>query len=123
MHIRTSGVLSADSLSGLRHEIRPLPKDEWTSFTSLTTSYVSDTWVPLAAARQHFDEALGGTAAFDKWIIGAITISPSEAYKTHNTTDKVRGDTRSLTYPVAGRRFCVDLEEIPGYIRGCACES
>ena len=91
MHIRATGALTAESIGQLKPDIRPLPENEWTSVTSLTTSsYVSETWVPLQAARQNFGEALGGPTAFDQWITSALTISPAEAYKTHNTTAKVR---------------------------------
>jgi hypothetical protein len=48
-------------------------------------SYVPDTWVPLAAACSMFDSNLGGPEEFDRWVIGALTINPTEVY--HTTPD------------------------------------
>lgn len=122
MHIRTSGVLASTSVNDLKPEIRPLPAAQWTSSTSLTaSSYASGTWVPLQAAREHFDEALGGPAGFDEWLVRALTISPAEAYKTHNTTVKVshRGHVCSQGEE---SNDPADMGEIQEHIRIRACK-
>lgn len=70
---------------------QPLPESAWTSYSSLTDkAYVPGTWVPLHKARQNFDSSLGGQQGFDRWVLRSLTISPSEAYHTHNTTEKAR---------------------------------
>ncbi|KAI0700006.1 Metallo-dependent hydrolase [Cytidiella melzeri] len=90
LHVRTTGVLSASTVSSLRPEFRAFCKPEWSTTTSLTSSsYSPEDWVPLQVARQNFDESLEGPEGFDKWITSAITISPAEAYRTHNTTAKI----------------------------------
>lgn len=58
---------------------------------SLTdASYEMDAWVSLKNARDNFSNALGGKEGFDQWVIGSMTINPSEAYGTHNTVEKVQ---------------------------------
>ena len=65
---------------------------------SLTdASYELDAWVPLKNARDNFSNALGGKEGFDQWVVGSMTINPSEAYGTHNTVEKVLFQTVSRT--------------------------
>ncbi|KAI0340075.1 Metallo-dependent hydrolase [Trametopsis cervina] len=90
LHVRTTGLLTTTTISSLLPEFHAFPQSEWSSLTSLTaSSYASGTWIPLQTARENFDKTLGGPQGFDKWVISAITISPAEAYKTHNTTAKI----------------------------------
>ncbi|KAJ6502309.1 hypothetical protein C8R45DRAFT_1060609 [Mycena sanguinolenta] len=91
LHVRTTEQLTAFSLSKILPEFKALPQEMFTnSDVALThSSYVPNTWVPLKTARNTFDPALGGPDAFDKWVIGAMTINPSEAYQTHNTVNKI----------------------------------
>jgi adenosine deaminase CECR1 len=46
-------------------------------------------WVPIKKARELFDPALGGPVGFDKWVLSAFMINPSDAYNTYNTPMKV----------------------------------
>ena len=92
LHVRISDPLSAKSLKCILPEFRALPRSRWTENTSLTGSeYVTSSWVPIQNARNNFDPALGGPEGFDRWVIGSLMIDPSEAYGTHNTTDRVGG--------------------------------
>ena len=91
MHVRASARLNPTTLADAVPEFRGLPKAEWTTLTSISdAAYEPGMWVPLASARETFDKALGGPEGFDKWACAAMTINPSEAYGTHDTTDKVR---------------------------------
>ncbi|KAF7363649.1 Brix domain-containing protein [Mycena sanguinolenta] len=91
LHVRTTESLTALTISKILPEFKALPKELFTnSDVSLThSSYVPNTWVSLTAARNNFDPALGGPEGFDKWVVGAMTINPSEAYQTHNTVNKI----------------------------------
>ncbi|KAJ7047039.1 hypothetical protein C8F04DRAFT_1062530 [Mycena alexandri] len=91
LHVRAAKWLSALNVSNLLPEFKALPQEMFTnSEVGLTDpSYVSSTWVSLKTARESFDLALGGPEGFDKWVIGAMTINPSEAYQTHNTVNKI----------------------------------
>ncbi|KAJ6525674.1 adenosine deaminase-like growth [Mycena capillaripes] len=91
LHVRTTQPLSALNISKILPEFKPLPKEMFTdSDVTLTdSSYTPGSWVALKKARQSFDPALGGPEGFDKWVIGGMTINPSEAYQTHNTVNKI----------------------------------
>lgn len=90
IHVRASGKITSENLSHVVPEFMPAPSENLSGFSSLTDpSYEVDTWVPLQSARENFAPELGGPHGFDQWIHGALTISPSEAYRTHNTTSKV----------------------------------
>ena len=88
-HVRVNHEpLSISNLSTNLPEFRALPPDFVSDFSSLTeASYPLGSWVQLAKARDSF--AFGGQEGFDKWVIGALTINPAEAYGTHNTVKKV----------------------------------
>ncbi|GJE96443.1 adenosine deaminase-like protein [Phanerochaete sordida] len=99
IHVQTDALLTTSNLDSILPQFCPLPRSEWTEHASLTDqSYESKTWVPLSAARDTF--AFGGPEGFDRWVIGALTISPSEAYRTHNTTVKI-WDKFASTFRVA----------------------
>lgn len=87
-HVRVNHEpLSISNLSTNLPEFRALPPDFVSDFSSLTeASYPLGSWVQLAKARDSF--AFGGQEGFDKWVIGALTINPAEAYGTHNTVKK-----------------------------------
>ncbi|KAJ6597115.1 hypothetical protein DFH09DRAFT_1258787 [Mycena vulgaris] len=86
LHVRSAEPLSASNLSQTLPEFKALPQEMFTeSETALTDqSYSPSTWVSLKQARASFDPgspfdpALGGPEGFDKWVIGAMTINPSE---------------------------------------------
>lgn len=90
LHVRSSVALTTETIASTKPEFKALQQPEWSSVSSLTgSSYAPGEWVPLQVARQNFAKELGGPEGFDKWIISAVTISPAEAYRTHNTTAKV----------------------------------
>ena len=87
LHVRIHEPLNTSNLSINLPEMRALPQDQFSQLSSLTNaSYLLGSWVPLQKARDSFD--LGGQEGFDKWVIGAMTINPAEAYGTHNTVEK-----------------------------------
>lgn len=89
-HVRASGPINASTIKYILPEFTPLPQDQFFDGSSLTDkSYTADQWVSLHKAREAFDVELGGPDGFDKWVFGALTINPNEAYKTHNTVTKV----------------------------------
>lgn len=98
MHVRMpSASLSASTLKTVLPEFRALPKDQWTTTGSITDpAYAPNTWVPVQNARSNFGAELGGSSGFDRWVIDALMIDPSEAYGTHNTTAKVRDKELSV---------------------------
>lgn len=61
-------------------------------------NYVPDTWVSAQRVRREWPEHLGGPDGFDRWVVKTLTINPSEAYGTHNTTVKVIATVFSLCY-------------------------
>ena len=88
-HVRTDIRLTPETIATALPEFLPLKESEWTVLKSLTDgAYTPGSWVPLASARETFDSSLGGPEGFDDWVIAALTINPTEAYHTHNTTDK-----------------------------------
>jgi adenosine deaminase CECR1 len=85
-HVRVHKPLTISNLSTNLPEFRALPQDQLSELSSLTdASYPLGSWVPLQKARDSF---LGGQDGFDKWVISALTINPTEAYGTHNTVTK-----------------------------------
>lgn len=89
LHMRVPKALSPSNLKSNLPEFRALPPNEYSTAKSLD-SVEPGQWVPLIAARDNFDQALGGPEGFDRWVIGSMTINPAEAYGTHNTVVKVR---------------------------------
>ena len=89
IYIRTSNRLTATTLATSLPEFRPMAPLENALLPSITdVAYTSDSWVPLSRARREFPASMGGTAGFDEWFKNAITITPAEAYRTHNTPIK-----------------------------------
>jgi len=88
-HVRVHEPLISSNLSTNLPEFRALPQDQFSELCSLTdASYPLGSWVALHRARDSFSPHLGGQEGFDKWVIGAMTINPAEAYGTHNTVAK-----------------------------------
>ncbi|KAF8211970.1 Metallo-dependent hydrolase [Mycena galopus ATCC 62051] len=94
LHVRTT---SRSLLSA------PLPKELFTnSEVALTdSSYVPGTWVSLRKARETFDPTLGGPEGFDQWVVGALTINPSEGKSIKCTACLIWEKFRS-TFAVSG---------------------
>ncbi|EJF66293.1 Metallo-dependent hydrolase [Dichomitus squalens] len=102
-HVRTNVRLTRETISTTLPEFRPLKESQWTTLTSLTDdAYTPGSWVPLASARETFDPSLGGPDGFDDWVIAALTINPTEAYHTHNTTDKIWQKFQSTFFVTRG---------------------
>lgn len=91
MHIRAPKPFNASNISTMFPEFCARREEDWSSDTSGLTdpAYSAGTWIPLQTARNTFDPALGGPDGFDRWVLGAMTINPAEAYGTHNTVPKV----------------------------------
>ena len=86
-HVRVHEPLTISNLSTNLPEFRALSPDYPSDLGSLTeASYPLGSWVQLHKARDSF--VPGGQEGFDKWVIGALTINPAEAYGTHNTVKK-----------------------------------
>ena len=104
LHVSTEQTLTGLSAQGLGKVIpifQPFPKDDWSPLESLTdAAYEPGKWVPLLKARENFDKSLGGAAGFDEWVLRSLTISPSEAYLTHNTTAKVCCELSNTPFPL-----------------------
>ncbi|KAF8511122.1 hypothetical protein BU17DRAFT_54841 [Hysterangium stoloniferum] len=87
IHVRSSTYLSVDEATRQLPEFRALPVSEYgTSADIASSTYVPDSWIPFKEARQACSL---GIEAFDQWVIQAMTISPTEAYKTHSTVTKI----------------------------------
>ncbi|KAJ7219500.1 hypothetical protein GGX14DRAFT_695618 [Mycena pura] len=91
LHVCSAEALAATNITKILPQFKALSKEMFTnSDVALTdSSYVPNSWVNLKTARATFDPALGGEEGFDKWILSALTINPSEAYQTHNTVNKI----------------------------------
>jgi len=90
IHVRASKFIDERSISSTLPEFRALSRDQFSDSASLTeVSYPSNEWVSIRKARESFDAELGGPHGFDKWVIGALTINPNEAYNIHNTVAKI----------------------------------
>ncbi|KAF8163526.1 hypothetical protein B0H34DRAFT_327265 [Crassisporium funariophilum] len=89
-HVRVHEPLTASNLTTNLPEFRALPQDQFSDVGCLTdASYALGSWVSLHNARDSFAQELGGKEGFDKWVVGAMTINPAEAYGTHNTITKI----------------------------------
>lgn len=91
IHIRVPKPVTAENIASILPEIEPLTEDLYANDdTSITSSsYIPNTWVNLARARESFDLSLGGPDGFDKWVVGTMMVNPEEAYRTHPTVNKV----------------------------------
>lgn len=92
MHVKVPKALTADTITSVLPTFCALSTKELTNVihTSLTDpSYQDDSWVQVSQARKNFSLELGGPEGFDKWVTGALTINPTEAYQTHNSVPKI----------------------------------
>jgi adenosine deaminase CECR1 len=92
MHVAVDCGLTAQSLADARPAFRPFevsPHGSGNACLSAASGYREGSWIPLAAAREAFDPALGGPEGFDKWLVDSQVINPSEAYTTHNSVKRV----------------------------------
>lgn len=92
IHVRASIPITASTISSTVPEFVALPRDQFPAVDGpgLTDSaYKAGDWVGISKARVGWNVELGGPQGFDKWVIGALTINPDEAYNTHNTIAKV----------------------------------
>ncbi|KAI0647558.1 Metallo-dependent hydrolase [Trametes meyenii] len=105
IHVRAMEPVNPTTLGTALPEFQALPKSQWTDATSLTDpSYAPGGWVPINNARNNFGQDLGGSSGFDRWVIDALMINPSEAYGTHNTTAKI-WEKFDSTFTVSGGLF------------------
>ena len=99
LHVRTATPINRNTINSTLPEFRALPQNQFSEGPGVTDpSYVANEWVSLQKARNTFDPDLGGPHGFDKWVLGAITINPKEAYETHNTVEKVSNWLRKLDF-------------------------
>ncbi|XP_006457908.1 hypothetical protein AGABI2DRAFT_176461 [Agaricus bisporus var. bisporus H97] len=105
IHVRVPIRLTPTNISSTLPIFLPLPVESRQSIgTSISSSdYIPNAWVHIAKARETFDRALGGPKGFDDWVIGALTVNPSEAYGTYNTVTKIWKKFQS-TFSVAVRQ-------------------
>ena len=121
LHVRVSERVTSTTIVSLLPEFKALAPTKFSSASSVTdASYVPGSWVSIRNARKFFDSSLGGPDGFDKWVIGAITINPTEAYNTHNTIEKARvlpcSYISTLTSPL-------DMAEVRKCVQGFGCKS
>lgn len=100
MHVHAARPLTASNLKLTPPIFKALPANQFTQGQVALTdaSYVPESWIDARRARKTFAPELGGPEGFDKWIVGALTINPEEAYQTHNTITKVK--TSCAVYPI-----------------------
>lgn len=88
LHVRTSCVITTSNSTTTVPDFRAFKEAQLSQNASVTDpDYPADCWIPLHQARRSF--SLGGPNGFDKWVLGAMTINPAEAYGTHNSVTKV----------------------------------
>jgi adenosine deaminase CECR1 len=89
MHVRTSCVVTTANSTTAVPEFRAFKEAQPSQSASVTDpDYQAEGWIPLHRARESFSP--GGPDSFDKWVLGAMSINPAEAYGTHDTVTKVR---------------------------------
>ncbi|EGN95556.1 hypothetical protein SERLA73DRAFT_186633 [Serpula lacrymans var. lacrymans S7.3] len=90
IHISCPNVINASTILSTSPRFKAFPEDRYFDAYGLTElSYIPNTWVSVQKARENFDSALGGPEGFDRWVVGAMTINPTEAYGSHNTVKKI----------------------------------
>ncbi|KAK1217396.1 hypothetical protein PQX77_019936 [Marasmius sp. AFHP31] len=91
IHVRTPESLTTQNIKTVLPQFCALPEKEYSkNALGLTeTTYQPNSWVPIQVAREQFHPELGGPEGFDRWVTKALTIDPSEAYGTHNTSTKI----------------------------------
>ncbi|KAH7908872.1 Metallo-dependent hydrolase [Hygrophoropsis aurantiaca] len=92
IHICAPTSINAATISSVSPEFKPHPPGLSSSSGALSlsvTDYIPNTWIPLQTARENFAPSLGGKDGFDTWILGKMSITPSEAYITHNNNIRI----------------------------------
>jgi adenosine deaminase CECR1 len=89
MHIWVGEQVNAGNVANNVPRFLALKDDQCSDDTSLGVTTHARTFIQLQTARNNFPAELGGIKGFDKWVLGSMMISPSEAYRTHNTVKKV----------------------------------
>lgn len=90
IHVKTSQPITAENIHTSLPIFQALSPGHYVDTFSLSDpSYESNQWCSLSKARSNFDPDLGGPEGFDRWIMSAMTIHPTEAYKTHNSVAQV----------------------------------
>jgi adenosine deaminase CECR1 len=90
IHVCASTPINAATITSTLPVFKALPQHQFSDGAGLTdSSYVANDWVSIRKARESFDPELGGPEGFDRWVLGALTINPVEAYNIHNTVTKV----------------------------------
>lgn len=100
IHVQASERITPSTIATVLPVFSALVPDKFSDSHGLTESgYQAEQWCSIKKARESFDPQLGGPEGFDKWVQGALTINPVEAYKTHNTVTKVRSVFRIINHP------------------------
>ncbi|ESK83975.1 cecr1 family adenosine [Moniliophthora roreri MCA 2997] len=93
IHVRATERLRSQNLTSVLPEFKALSQNEYPEAQNLVgltdESYQPGSWVPIQKARELFGLELGGPEGFDRWVTRWLTIEPSEAYGTHNTSTKI----------------------------------
>ncbi|KAI0351486.1 Metallo-dependent hydrolase [Trametes cingulata] len=122
MHVRVPKAISQSTIKTVLPEFRGLPRSEWTKHPSISDpAYVPGSWVSIQNARAHFSGALGGPDGFDRWVISTMTIDPSEAYGTHNSTNEIWKKFQSTFAVSEGLIFYEPI--LADYLREFFCSS
>ena len=115
MHARTSCVVTTANATTTVPEFRAFKEAQPCQSASVTDpDYPADYWIPLHQARESF--SLGGPNGFDKWVLGAMSINPAEAYGTHNSVTKVRG-SRPISFYHLNLKDASDMAEVFEYLQ------
>ncbi|KIM25983.1 hypothetical protein M408DRAFT_314007 [Serendipita vermifera MAFF 305830] len=119
--IRAASTITKETLGSTLPDFAPRPvAGSYESPATITSpNYVPDTYVSAQKVRREWPEILGGPEGFDRWVIQSLTINPSEAYDTHNTTVKIWNKFQScftvirglLAYEPVLRKFLRQLFE------------
>ncbi|KAJ3933445.1 MAG: hypothetical protein NXY57DRAFT_1066602 [Lentinula lateritia] len=125
-HVRASTALNATNIGHVLPEMSALPQHLHTAgqIALADHDYIPDIWVPMLKARESFDPKLGGPSGFYRWITAALTISPTEAYVTHNTVAKIWPKFQS-TFIVSAplvRYQPIQRQYFRGFVIGCIAD-
>ncbi|KAJ3548159.1 hypothetical protein NM688_g5331 [Phlebia brevispora] len=103
IHVRVTERLTPGNLASTVPEFRPFAAQQLAAVSLAADNYQPSDWIPFSLARENFPSSMGGPSGFDKWFLQTLTISPAEAYKTHNTTQKIWakfGSTFLIAHPL-----------------------
>lgn len=121
LQVRTSCVITTANSTTAVPEFRAFREAQPSQNASVTDpDYPADNWIPLHQARESF--SLGGPNGFDKWVLGAMSISPVEAYGTHNTVTKVRESSLLISFHRLNLKDASDMGEVSEYLQSYSCD-